>query len=161
MLEKVRETIKLITLEADFSELYNYKDYHGYDFSPFRKKAILRVQAKASIGFDLDKVSLEVLPEKGQIVIRQMPRAEILSLEHDLDYYDMQEGVFNSFSEKDLSDLNQKAKQFIRAKAEESDLLLRGNDRLDDLYQTLDFMVRGAGWELVVPSTVQVPTVLN
>jgi len=100
MLEKVRETIKLITLEADFSELYNYKDYLGYDFSPFRKKAILRVQAKASIGFDLEKVTLEVLPEKGQIIVRDMPKAEILSLEHDLDYYDLQEGVLILFQKE-------------------------------------------------------------
>lgn len=161
MLEKVRETIKLITLEADFSELYNYKDYLGYDFSPFRKKAILRVQAKASIGFDLEKVTLEVLPEKGQIIVRDMPKAEILSLEHDLDYYDLQEGVFNSFSERDLSDLNQNAKKFIRTKAEESDLLERGNDRLGDLYRTLDFMVKGAGWELVISPGAKISPPLN
>ncbi|MBX2817252.1 MAG: DUF4230 domain-containing protein [Saprospiraceae bacterium] len=150
LLESIRETIKLVTLEATFSELYDYEDYYGYDFSPFRKKAMVRVKADVSIGFDLEKIELDALPEVGQLVVRNLPPAEILAIDHDLDYYDLQEGVFNSFSEKDLTELNKKAKEFIRSKALEGNLLEKGSARMNDLVSTLNHLATAAGWELVI-----------
>lgn len=150
LLESIRETIKLVTLEATFSEIYNYEDYVGYDLPFFRKKALVRVQADVSIGFDLEKVELEALPDLGQLIIRNLPAAEILAIDHDLDYYDLQEGAFNSFSEKDLTELNRKAKDFIRQRALETNLLERGSNRMNELVSTLSYMAQAAGWELVL-----------
>jgi hypothetical protein len=58
----------------------------------------------------------------------------------------MTEGTFNSFSAQDITRLNQKAKNYIRLQAQESDLLLtavkQGNQALD----MIKFMVEGMGW---------------
>ena len=43
LLEKVKNVYKLVTVEGHFSEVYTYEDYWAYDFSPFRKKALIRV----------------------------------------------------------------------------------------------------------------------
>ena len=56
LIEKIQTATKLITMEGYFSEIYDYSDYYGYDLSVFRKKALIRVKAKVSVGFDLEKM---------------------------------------------------------------------------------------------------------
>ncbi|MBK9982670.1 MAG: DUF4230 domain-containing protein [Saprospiraceae bacterium] len=46
-------------------------------------------------------------------MISGMPPAEILSVDHDLDYYDLSEGFFNSFSTEDYNKINADAKDFV------------------------------------------------
>ena len=39
VVEKMEKVLKLVTVEATLSEIYNYKDFYSYDISPLRKKA--------------------------------------------------------------------------------------------------------------------------
>ncbi|MBK9744287.1 MAG: DUF4230 domain-containing protein [Saprospiraceae bacterium] len=56
VLEKIKTVTKLISVEGQFSELYNYKESYDYDFfNLFSKKIILRVNAKVSVGYDFEK----------------------------------------------------------------------------------------------------------
>ena len=101
LLERVQTVAKLITVEGYFSEVYDYKDYYAYNLSPFRKKALIRVKAKVSVGYDLSRVEFETRPDEKVIIVRNLPEPEILSIDHDLDYYDISQGMFNSFSAQD------------------------------------------------------------
>lgn len=148
LLEKIKTVAKLVTVEGYFSEIYDYKDYWKLDLSILRKKALLRVKAKVSVGYDLSKMKIEALPEKKLIVISHIPDPEILSIDHDIDYYDIQEGMFNSFSAKDYTELNANAKNFIRARAMESDLFLAAEEQSNQLQDMIRFMVEAAGWKL-------------
>lgn len=67
ILEKIKTVTKLITVEGQFSELYNHKEYYEYDFfNLFTKKILLRVTAKVSVGYDFEKVNLSIdSPIKG------------------------------------------------------------------------------------------------
>ena len=153
LLEKIRSVAKLVTVEGYFSEIYDYKDYYGYDLSFFRKKALVRVKAKVSVGYDLEKMKLEAFPESQTIVASGIPQAQIISIEHDLDYYDVQEGIFNSFSTEDYNKLNLNAKEFIRKKALESDLLKTASEQRNALFETMRFMAESTGWKLVIKET--------
>jgi Protein of unknown function (DUF4230) len=150
LLDKIREVTKLVTVEGNLSEIYNYRDYWGYDFFPFQKKAIILVDAKVSVGYDLQKMNLQSDALTKTLIISTLPAPEILSLEHDLKYYDISEGAFNSFSAKDYTELQGKAKDFIRQKAEESELKRRANTQGNKLIDMIRFMVEGAGWKLVI-----------
>jgi Protein of unknown function (DUF4230) len=150
LLDKIREVTKLVTVEGNLSEIYNYRDYWGYDFFPFQKKAIILVDAKVSVGYDLQKMNLQSDALTKTLTISTLPAPEILSLEHDLKYYDISEGTFNSFSAKDYTELQGKAKDFIRQKAEESELKRRANTQGNKLIDMIRFMVEGAGWKLVI-----------
>jgi len=88
MLERVREVSKLITVEGYFSEIYDYKDYYFMDILPLRKKALIRVKAKVSVGSDLTEAEMTADERTKTLVIRNIPPAEILSIDHSLDYYD-------------------------------------------------------------------------
>jgi hypothetical protein len=150
LLERIKQVAKLVTVEGYFSEIYDYQDYYGYDLSIFRKKALVRVKAKVSVGYDLEKMKLTALPETKTIRITGIPPAEILSIEHDLDYYDVQEGFFNEFSTEDYNKLNANAKDFIRKKALESDLLKTATTQRNALFETMKFMAESAGWTLEI-----------
>ncbi len=150
LLEKIKSVCKLVTIEGHFSEVYNYEDYWGYDFSPFRKKALIRVKAKVSVGYDLEKMSIEALPEKKRIVLSELPDPTILSIDHELDYYDITEGTFNAFTAADYTKLNTNARQFILEKAQESDLLESAKKQGNQTLDMIQFMVENAGWTLSI-----------
>ncbi len=150
LLERIKQVAKLVTVEGYFSEIYDYQDYYGYDLSFFRKKALIRVKAKVSVGYDLEKMKITSLPETKTIRLSGIPPAEILSIEHDLDYYDLQEGVFNSFSPADYNKLNANAKEFIRKKALESDLIKSAASQRNSLLESMKFMAESMGWTLEV-----------
>ena len=74
VLEKIKTVTKLITVEGQFSELYNYKESYEYDFfNLFSKKIILRVTAKVSVGYDFEKVNLTVDSLTKTITLNEMP----------------------------------------------------------------------------------------
>lgn len=55
LLNQIEKVMKLITVEGQMSEVYSNKDHVTFNFSPFRKKALIRVNAKASIVYDFVK----------------------------------------------------------------------------------------------------------
>jgi len=148
LLEKIKTVAKLVTVEGYFSEVYDYKDYWQYDLPFLRKKALLRVKATVSVGYDLGQMKVEVRPDEQRIFISNLPDPQIIAIDHTLDYYDISEGAFNSFSETDYNRLNQNAKSFIRSKAEQSDLMLRAEQQGVDLLEVIEFMAENAGWEV-------------
>ena len=150
ILEQVKEVAKLVTVEGQFAEIYDYEDFYGYDLPLFRKKALVRVQAKVLVGYDLEKMKITSEPEKKLIRISEVPPAELLAIEHDLDYYDIQEGIFNSFTADDYNKVNAAAKDFIRKKAQESELFDVAREQRGNLFEMMRFMVESAGWKLVI-----------
>ena len=165
LLEQVKEVAKLVTVEGRFSEIYDYEDFYGYDLSVFRKKALVRVHAEVLVGYDLEKMKITSEPDSKTIRISNIPPAEILAIEHDLDYYDIQEGIFNSFTGQDYNKINSAAKDFILKKAQESDLFDAAKGQKDNLFEMMRFMVESAGWELKVEGIGieegKVPTLSN
>ncbi|NND34693.1 MAG: DUF4230 domain-containing protein [Saprospiraceae bacterium] len=150
ILEQIEKVTKLITVEGHFAEIYNYKDYYGYDWSIFRKKALIRVQAKVSAGFDLGKMNIEANSSMKEIILSNLPEPTILSIDHDLDYYDLTEGTFNTFTRDDLNKLNDQAKKYIEEVALRSDLLKQAEIKGKDMIETIRFLVEANGWQLVV-----------
>lgn len=150
LLDRIEEVTKLITVQGYFSEIYDYKDYYGYDWSIFRKKALIRVKAKVSMGFDLESLDLEVIPDRKVIRLSALPEVKLISIDHDLDYYDISEGTFNSFNNEDLNDLNKKAKAYIEQVALQSDLPSKAAKKGSEMIETLSFLVEGAGWTLKI-----------
>lgn len=146
LLEKVQRVAKMITVEGYFSELYDHKDYYSYDISIFRKKAILKVTGKVSIGYDLEKMEFDVNPTTRELLIRYFPDPEVLSIDHDVSYYDIQEGLFNTFEPEDLTKLNVEAKKLIKEKADSSDLMLQAEDQANDIRDLITFIAEESGW---------------
>jgi len=157
LLNRVESVAKLITVEGYFSEIYSHKDYYGYDISLFRKKALLRVKAKVSVGYDMNEFKIELDSTNKKLIISHLPDPEILSIDHDIDYYDIQDGVFNSFTNEDYTRMNADAKEFIRAKALESDLFEKADNQSVEMLEMIKFMVESAGWQLETRTRYETP----
>lgn len=150
LLQQIQQVCKLTAVEGYFSEVYDYSDYWGYDLSIFRRKALIRVKAKVSVGYDMEKVKIDSDPLHKTVYIRNFPEPTILSIDHDLDYYDITEGVFNSFSAEDYTKISGKAKAYIRDQALKSPLLDNARNQRNKLFEALRVMIENAGWKLVV-----------
>ena len=164
LLEKVKTVAKLVSVEGYFSEIYTYKnDWEPIPnpiFSPtFRKQAITIVKAKVSIGYDLEKMTFEADHANKVLRIGNIPDPEIISLDHDIEYYDIQESTFNSFTKKEMNQLNASAKEFIRKKALESDLLLQAEEQGNQMIEIIKFMVEESGWTVEYDYKMQDATV--
>ena len=149
VLERVKKVTKLIAVEGYFSELYDYEDYRYWDISLLRKKAMVRVKANVMVGFDFDSMNIVTNEDTRQIIIDDFPYASILAVDHELDYFDIDEGTFNSFSEKDYNAINKEAKDFIARKAMDTRLRDSANAREKELKDMMKFICANMGWELV------------
>lgn len=148
LLERVQKVCKLVAAEGHFSEIYNYKDYYYYDLPFLRKKALIRVNARVSMGYDFEKMEFQIDEQNRTISITNIPEPEILSIDHDLEYYDLDDGVFNSFSPEELTQLNDRAKAFIEDQAATSDLYEESIAQKDELLEGLEMMILASGWKL-------------
>ncbi len=150
LLEKIQAVTKLITVEGQFSELYNYNEYQGYFTMLWDKKVLVRVRATVSVGYDMESMRLEADPLTKTIRMSALPEPEILSIDHSLDYYDISEGLFASFTPEDYTRINERAKQLIRDQAEKSRLMDAAREQGNKMLDLIRFMVESAGWKLVV-----------
>lgn len=151
LLERVKAVAKLVSVEGYFSEIYTY-DNHWEPlpnplFSPkFSKRLITVVKAKVSVGYDLEKLHLEADHSQKVLRISNIPKPEIISLEHDLEYYDVQVSTFNKFTREEMNVINADAKEFIRRKALESELLERAEEEGNRMLEIITFMAEESGW---------------
>lgn len=150
LLEKIKNVCKLVTVEGDFSEVYHYENTKERFMTLItsKKKAILLVNAKAQIGYNLSKIKLQANPDSKTIFITDFPQAEILTIETDLKYYDKTEGLFNKFEADDLTALNKEAKQFIVDKIPESGLVETANKELLEAIAIISNIVETIGWKV-------------
>jgi len=150
LLEKIKNVCKLVTVEGEFSEVYHYEDTKERFLSLItsKKKAILLINARAQIGYNLSKIKLHANPKSKTVFITNFPQAEILTLETDLKYYDKTEGLFNKFQAEDLTALNKEAKQFIIDKIPESGLVETANKELIEAVGIIAAIVETIGWEV-------------
>lgn len=153
LLEKIQSVAKMVTIEGYYSELYRYEDFWGYDWWIFRKKAIMRVKAKVSVGFDLNHLKFDLDKETWTLHIRNVPsEPEIISIDHQIDYYDISQGSFNSFSEKDYNKIQKNAKDMIAKKAGTGELMIRAKKQGLELLDLIKFLAEGAGWKVEIES---------
>lgn len=150
LLESIKKVTKLIAVEGYFSEIYDYKDYYGFDFSFLRKKALIRVKAKVSVGYNFEKVKMNVDISKKTITIENIGAPQILSIDTDLDYYDISQGTFNSFTNEDYNNLNKNAKDYIIQQVKKSDLMHKADEQKQGLLSSLKAMIESNGWQLIV-----------
>ncbi|MEN8115344.1 MAG: DUF4230 domain-containing protein [Bacteroidota bacterium] len=151
LLEKIKQVCKLITVEGEFSEIFTHRDEKSILFKllQLEKKALLIVKAKVMIGFDLTKINIEISTQNRQVRLSHFPEPEILSIDNDVEYYDIQKGIINKFSETDLTNINKKSKEFIREKVEHSHLYQIARNQASDTVALIRQLIESVGWELV------------
>ncbi len=150
LLDKIRSVCKLVSVEGDFAEIHSYENTKEGFISLFRsrKKALVVVKAKAQIGYDLAKLNLRADETRKKIILENFLEPEILSVEPDLQFYDIKNGLFNSFSPDDMTKLNQEAIELIKQKIPESGLMESAKKEALQAVLLIEKTVETIGWTL-------------
>lgn len=148
MLQQVREVVKIATVEGQFSEIYDYKDFYYYDWYPLRKKALIKVSATVSMGYDLSNVEIITNEERKEIIIIGLPSPSILSKDIQHEYYDLQEGSFNAFQPQDLNKMQRDIRRIIQGRVERSALPDMTRERFEMLLGGVQQLVSPYGWSI-------------
>lgn len=150
LLDKIKKVCKFITVEGDFAEIYHYEDVKErfLKLVSSKKKALVVINAKAYVGYDLSKISLKSDNINQTILIEHFPQPEILSIETNLNYYDKTDGLFNRFEASDLTGLHQEAKQHIQDKVPKSGLIQAAQKEALDTILLIENIVETIGWTL-------------
>ena len=149
-LEKIRRVSKLISVEGDFAEIYKYENTKERFLSlvSSKKKALIVINAKAQIGYDLNKVKISSDVDKKRITLTNFPQPEVLSIQPELEFYDIKNGMFNSFSPDDLTAVNNEAKNHILEKIPQSGLMESARKEALQAVLLIESIVATIGWEL-------------
>lgn len=168
LLNKVEEVCKLVTVEGNFEELYNETNIRQFTFYlpmpstwRFPKEATLFVRGTVMVGYDMDKIQVSADSASRTILLSNLPEPQVLAIDHQVEYKDLDESWFNTFSTEDYTKLNQNAKEVLRKKAEESGLLERASGQGNQMIEAIRFMVESAGWQLKVQGETSPPKLMN
>lgn len=150
VVQRIQKVLKLVTVEGNFSELMNYKDFDYIDFPGFRKDALIRVNAKVSIGYNLENLKISSNEKDKTIVIQQMPAPEILSIDTDIKFENLSTGLFTNFSEAELSKLNSLGKEKIKEKALSTELIKQAEEQKKDMFDLIFYMAKQNGYKIII-----------
>lgn len=150
LMDKIKSVCKFITVEGDFSEIYHYENMKEKYTSLIlgRKKAIVLINAKAHVGFDLSKIKMNSDNEAKKIILTNFPQPELLTVETDFKYYDKREGWANPFTTSDLTDINRDAKKHIVDKIPQSGLIEKARKEALTTILLIEKIVETIGWKL-------------
>lgn len=150
LLEKIKTVCKFITVEGDFAEIYHYEDVKERFLKMItsKKKALVVINAKAHVGYDLSKIQLRADNPSKKIYLEHFPQPEVLSIETNLNYYDKKDGYFNKFDATDLTELHQEAKVHIQDKIPESGLIQIAQKEALETISLMENIVDTIGWKL-------------
>ena len=123
VMESMQKVFKIVTAEGHFNEIYDYKETSKlFKFIPSTKKALVIIKGKVHLGYDFAKAKWEIDEDNKKIKLIHFPEPELLSLDTDYEYYNIEEQFYNLFSKEDLANIQREGKNQIRIAAMKSHL---------------------------------------
>ncbi len=155
LLERIEKVFKVVMAEGYFTEIFDYKDDKTYWYL-FKnsKKALVIAKAKVLVGFDFAKMRYRIEEKTNKMVVEYFPDPEVLSIDTDYKFYDIENGLWNRFNQEDYTNLLVDAKQAMNEKALTSDLPRIANNQVQFMMYQL---AASMGWnvDMQLPPTNQ------
>lgn len=147
--KQIKNVGKLVVTEGNFSQVYSYKDSRKFYFDVFsaRKKALIIVNAKVTVAYDLSKLKVEVDKNNRTVNITHIPDPEI-NIHPDINYYDVTQDYLNQFKAEDYNKIKSRIERSMRKKVESSSLKSNAQNRLISELQKIYILTNSMGWTL-------------
>ena len=153
-IEKVQ---KLVTVEGSVSEYYNRSEDRTVTlylplparFS-FNKQAFVEVSGKVLVGYDLSEINVDIDGASKTVRLSNLPEPEILAIDHDVTFKNLDESWFNEFTAEDFSKLNRDAKQKLRDSVPGSDLMRQAREQGNSVVETIRFLAEAMGFKVIL-----------
>ncbi len=153
--KELKNVGKLIVTEGSYAQVFTYNDSKDlfYGLLDAKKKALIVVNAKASIAYDLSKVNTNVDEATKTVTITNIPEPE-LSINPNIQYYDITQDYLNQFTASDYNKIKSRVEKSLRKKIEASELRTNAENRLISELQKIYILTNSMGWTLKYNSTV-------
>ena len=163
LLEKIETVSKIVTIEGHFSEVWQTTKTESYFGGAYRPQsiAIIKAKGKVSVGYDLEKMKIESFPNDKVIRISNLPKPKIISVDHDLEYFSLEEGYWSSFTTKEMSNFNKAAKDTLVAAAGRSSLFDAATEKGNDVIKLIELIAKDAGWTVEYVTGPESPIILG
>ncbi len=150
MLQGVENLSKLVVSQGNYSEMYSFSDTKKYffDYIHFEKKAMLSVNAKVEVGYDLSKIDIQIDSVAKQIIINAIPEEEV-TISPDIKYFDLQQSKFNTFSNEELNKLSDKSVKMIEETIQMTEQKKEAKTRLFQELSKIYQLSKIYNWEVV------------
>ena len=147
--DQIKNVGKLVVTEGNFSQVFTYNDSERYfiDALTFTKEALVVVDAKAMVGYDLSKLNITIDSIAKKVIIDSIPQAE-LTVVPDIKYFDLEDGIFNSFKAEDFNLIKDKVVDSVKTKIYNSTLMSNAQNRLISELQKLYVLTNSMDWTL-------------
>ncbi|SHG55047.1 Protein of unknown function [Salegentibacter echinorum] len=147
--EQIRNVGKLVVTEGTFSQVYSYENSKKFylDIFSARKKALIIVNATATVAYDLSKLKTEIDEENKTVRITYIPKEE-LKINPDIKYYDVTQDYLNQFEADDHNKIRKRIEDSIREKVMASPLISNAKNRLISELQKIYILTNSMGWTL-------------
>ncbi len=146
LLERIEKVFKVVLAEGYFTEIYDHntkKDFFG--IFKTNSKALVVAKAKVSVGYDFSKMKFRRDHNSRTLVIEHFADPEIISIDTDYKFYDINQGILNKFDNEDYTSILAEAKKLMQDKAQESELPQIAQKQVQLMMQQL---CASAGWQL-------------
>ena len=153
--KELKNVGKLIVTEGGYAQVFTYNDSKDLMYGLFdaRKKALIVVNAKATIAYDLSEVKTDIDETTKTVTITNIPEPE-LSINPNIQYYDVTQDYLNQFTASDYNKIKSRVEKSLKKKIEASELRTNAENRLISELQKIYILTNSMGWTLKYNSTV-------
>ncbi len=147
--QQIKQVGKLVVTEGHFSQVLSYRNTRKNYFDIFsaNKKALVVINAKVTIGYDLRKIQTSIDEESRTVHIDFIPEPEV-NIYPDLEYYDISQDYFNKFGAEDYNKIKNRVNSLMEAKINQSDLKEKAKERLISELSKIYILTQSMGWSL-------------
>ncbi len=149
ILNQIKNVGKLVVTEGHFAEVITYKDDRKFFLEQLiaTKTAIVVVNAKVQVSYDLSKIDYSINKENKTVTITKIPEAEI-DINPDIKYHDLKADFFNQFATKDHNLIRKRVVEQLEVKIKESTVVTNSENRLISELQKIYILTNSLGWKL-------------
>src|SRR5690554_5534510 len=153
--QELKNVGKLIVTEGTYAQVFTFKDSKNllYGITYANKEALVVVNAKASIAYDLSQVETEIDEATKTVTITKIPEPE-LTINPNIEYYDVRQDYLNQFNASDYNKIKLRIDKSLREKIEQSELRSNAENRLISELQKIYILTSSMGWTLKYNKTV-------
>jgi len=145
---------KLVVTEGNYAQVFSYNDSKDllYGLVKAYKKALVIIDAKAKVSYDLSKMVVTTNAEKKKVIILFIPEPE-LDINPNIKYYDVSQDYLNQFTERDFNIVKERIEDDLRRKISKSELMTNAENRLISELQKIYILTNSMGWTLEYDAT--------
>lgn len=149
--QQLKNVGKLVVTEGHYADVYNYEDQKEFfgEYITFEKKALVVVNAYASVSYDLHQLTYEIDEENKTLYLSNIPEEEI-RIDPTLKFHGISDSYFNPFTGEDYNKIQEKVRELLREKILASPLKTNARNRLISELSKLYILTNSMGWTITM-----------